>query len=402
MRLLLKNLIWHTERGDVAGDLRLRRGRIADSGRGLAPRRWEGVLDLTGYRALPGLINAHDHLSLNLLPHLGNPPYPSLYHFAEEIYRPESSPIRETLLVANRDRLEWGGYKNLISGVTTVVHHDPLPRGFFARDFPVGVLRRFTWSHSLRFGEDPAATYARSGRRPFIIHAAEGIDEQCHCEIDRLDQLGMLGSNTVIVHGIALTSSQRRRLARAGAGLIWCPASNLRLYGKTAPISKLMGRVRIALGTDSTLTGSPTLLDEARAAAATGQATAGEILGMVTTVAAQIFGLKNSGRISPGAVADLTVVPDSGGGAAAALLATRPVDLCLVVARGVPRLARPALCERLGLGPANARLDGSDLWLSGDPGKLKQRIETAAGCRAPAANPLWSRLQGLPENLHSG
>ncbi len=406
MNLLLKNLVWHTEHGDVAGDLRLRRGRITRAERGLAPGRRERVLELAGYRALPGLINAHDHLSLNLLPHLGDPPYPSLYRFAEEIYRPDQSPIRETESVSIWDRLAWGGYKNLISGVTTIVHHDPLPRRFFYRDFPVGVLRRYAWAHSLRFG-NPAAAFAAARGRPFIIHAAEGVDETCHREIDRLDRLGVLGSRTVIVHGIALTVAQRRRLAAAGVSLVWCPASNLRLYRRTAAIGELKASLRLALGTDSTLTGSATLLDEARAAAATGLATGDEILSMTTAGAAGIFGLEDRGRIGVGAIADLSVVPDvspaplrgEGSGAAVGLLAARPSDFALVAVRGMPRLAAVAVAEALELGPPNAviqdgaTVEGKSVWLEGRPGALKARVEAIVGRETLQANPLWSMLQ---------
>ena len=390
--MLLKNLVWHTARGDVGGDLRLLGGRIAGAERGLVARRRERVLDLDGYRALPGLINAHDHLSLNLLPHLGDPPYPSIYRFAEEIYRPDRSPIRDNERTSIWDRLAWGGYKNLISGVTTVVHHDPLPRLFFFRDFPVRVLRRYAWTHSLRYG-DPAAAFARARRRPFIIHAAEGIDEECRGEVDRLDELGVLGRRTVLVHGIALTAGQRRRLAVAGVGLVWCPASNLRLYGQTAEIGQLKGSLELALGTDSTLTGSPTLLDEVRAAAATGLATGDEILGLVTTGAARLFGFADRGWIGAGAAADLTLVPDSTPGAAAALLAARPNDLALVVVAGRPRLARAGVAEELDLGAANAALQGHPFWLHGDPGALKRRLAAALEGEMLEANPLWSMLQ---------
>lgn len=392
VNLLLKNLVWHTARGDSGGDLRLRRGRIAAAERSLAPRRRERVLDLAGYRALPGLINAHDHLSLNLLPHLGDPPYPSIYRFAEEIYRPDRSPIRDNERTSIWDRLIWGGYKNLVAGVTTVVHHDPLPRLFFFRDFPVRVLRRYAWTHSLRYGE-PAAAFARARRRPFIIHAAEGVDEECRGEIDRLDELGVLGPRTVLVHAIALTAVQRRRLAAAGVRLVWCPASNLRLYGRTAEIVELKGSIELALGTDSTLTGSPTLLDEARAAAATALATGDEILGMVTTGAARIFGFEDRGWIGRGAAADLALVPDSAAGAAAALLAARPSDLALVVVAGRPRLARADVAGELDLGAANAALRGRPFWLDGNPRALKRRLAEALERETLEANPLWSLLQ---------
>ena len=362
-----------------------------DAGRGLVPRRRERALDLDGHRALPGLINSHDHLSLNLLPHLGEPPYPSLYRFAEEIYRPDRSPIREVERVSIWDRLAWGGYKNLISGVTTVVHHDPLPRTFFLRDFPVGVLKRYSWSHSLRFG-DPATSFNASKHRPFIIHAAEGIDDECHTEIDRLDDLGILGSGTVIVHGIALSAPQRQRLAETGTSVVWCPASNLRLYGRTAPIAELKGHTPLALGTDSTLTGSPTLLDELRAAAATSLATADELLSMVTADSARIFGLRGRGKIKEGAFADLTVLPEAGKGAGETLMAARPADLALVMVEGRTSLALPELAEQLGLGAANGSVDGAKRWLAGDPARLKQRIRTVAGRETLQRNPVWGML----------
>ncbi len=399
--MLLKNLVWHTGRGDVGGDLRLLKGRIAGAEAGLAPRRRERVLDLAGYRALPGLINAHDHLSLNLLPHLGDPPYPSIYRFAEEIYRPDRPPIRDNERTSIWDRLTWGGYKNLISGVTTVVHHDALPRLFFYRDFPVRVLRHYAWTHSLGYG-DPATAFVSARQRPFIIHAAEGVDEECRREVDRLDELGVLGPRTVLVHGIALTAAQRRRLAAVGVSLVWCPASNLRLYGRTAEIDELKHSLDLALGTDSTLTGSPTLLDEVRAAAATGLASGVEILDMVTAGAARIFGIRERGWIGVGAAADLTVVPDvssvsvsgdPGAAAAAALLAARPRDLAMVAVAGKPRLADAAVVERLGLGAPNAALEGRLFWLHGDPGALKRRLEPALGRETLGANPLWSMLR---------
>ncbi len=398
--LLLKDLVWRGEHTDVGGDLRIRRGRIVELGRGLAPRRRELVLDLAHHRALPGLVNAHDHLPLNLLPHLGSPPYGSLADFAEEIYHPERSPIRQLERVSLADRWLWGGYKNLIAGATTVVHHDPLPRRIVAwRDFPVRVLRRFGWSHSLRFCENPAGAYAKSSGKPFIIHAAEGIDETSHQEIDQLDTLGMLAKNTVVVHGVALTASQRLRLVECGASLVWCPASNLRLFGVTAPVAELKGHLRIALGTDSTLTGSPTLLDEMRVALATGQASSEEILEMVTGAADRIFDLGTVGLgarpLAEGVVADLLVIADGGASAAASILAAQPADLVMVAVDGRVGLAWPAIAERLALGPPNIRLQGVPRWLRGDPASLRERIAVAAGEEVLTANPLWRMLQPL-------
>ena len=86
---------------------------------------------------------------------------------------------------------------------------------------------------------------------PWIIHAAEGVDAEAAAEFDRLEALGCVGSNTLLVHGVALDEARRARLAAAGAGLIWCPSSNLRLFGATAAVADLVRCGRVALGSDS-------------------------------------------------------------------------------------------------------------------------------------------------------
>lgn len=413
MNLLLRNLRWHSAGRDRHGDLRLRRGRIAGAGRGLAPGRYERTVDASGLLALPGLINAHDHLDLDLFPHLGEPPYASFYDWVEDVYRPEAPPIRDVLRVGLRDRLWWGAYRNLVAGVTTVVHHDPyywwvfgrqllgrrlVERRLFGLPYPVRVLRRYGWCHSLGgaelgYGDDPRRAYRRARGRPFIVHAAEGTDARAHGEVDRLDELGLLGPNTVLVHTIALSASQRARLAETGTSVVWCPASNLRLYGRTAPVGELRGAVDVVLGTDSTLTGSPTLLDELRAAAETGLAGPQELFEMVTTRASRVFELGDGrGALEPGAPADLVLLPDGGDSAAATLLAATPADVALVLVGGAPRLADEERAGALELGDADACMAGKPKWLHGDFPGLRRRIEEIAGRDLLARNPLESML----------
>ena len=394
MRLLLKDLRWLSPEGDLRGDLRISRGKIREVGRGLVPRRRERVLEAGGFLALPGLVNAHDHLSLNLLPHLGEPPYSSFYTWAEEIYQPERSPIRETLEVPASDRLLWGGYKNLIAGATTVVHHDPYVRSVFRRGFPVRVLERYCWTHSLGFGDDPVRAHRRGRGRPFILHAAEGTDERAHEEIDRLEELGILDRRTVLIHAIALDEARRKKVEAAGAGVVWCSASNLWLYERTAPIPELLGKVPLGLGTDSTLSGSPTLLHELAAAHETGLAGPEELLGLVTTGGARLFGLEDgTGLLAAGGPADLLLLPDTGKSPGEVLAAARPVDLELVAVAGKIHLASERFAEAAGLGPANARVTGRARWLVGDPASLRARIEAVAGSAALSENPLWSILE---------
>jgi hypothetical protein len=150
---------------------------------------------------VPGLVNSHDHLEMNLFPHLGNPPYSNFYSWAESIYKPKTTPVKEILQVPVEDRLWWGGYKNLISGVTTVVHHNPYYRKVFNRKFPVKVLKKYAWSHSIGHGKNLRKIYLKNRNKPFIIHAAEGNDSDSSSEIPALDKLGVLGPKTLKIWG---------------------------------------------------------------------------------------------------------------------------------------------------------------------------------------------------------
>lgn len=392
-RVLIRDVLVHSEGRSVSGSIRVRGRRVAEIGR-LTPRRGEVVLDAAGHLALPGLINGHDHLSLDLCPPLGSPPYPDFYAWGRDIYHPSRSPLREILAVPLRDRLWWGAYRNLLGGATSVMHHDPYHRRVFGRSYPVRVLRRYGWAHSLGHGGDVARAFARSRGRPFVIHALEGVNDAAAGELDELERLGVLSGRTVLVHAIALRNGGVERLAASGAAVAWCPTSNRRLYGRTAPVAALRGRVRLCLGTDSTLSGAPTLLDEAREAARAEGIRPSDVLAMLTTGAAEVFGLRDGrGTLRPGASADLILVPAGEGPPAEALVRARPRDLSLVMLRGRPRLASRRFAQDLGLGPANARVSGRPRWIYGPVAAIHARIAAAAGTAAVAANPLWSILE---------
>ena len=393
MNLLLRHVRWWSDGREGRGDLRVRRGVVTEMGAGLAPARGERALSLDGHLALPGLVNCHDHLDLDLLPHLGTPPYRNMYEWAERIYRPDDPPIRDVLEVRLRDRLWWGGARNLIAGVTTVMNHDPYHGRWFGSRFPVRVLKRYGWSHSLGFGQDLKSDFRRS-RGPYFIHAAEGVDARAAVELDRLGEMGLVTERTVVVHGVGLTPDQRETMVQAGCGLVWCPSSNLRLYGETAPVAELKGRIRIGLGTDSTISGTPHLLDELRTAARTGQVHGDELLRMVTCDAADLLRLdRGRGRLRAGGLADVVVMPDRGGPPHETLLGTAPEDVALVTVGGRPRVAAPELAAGLGLGDANARVAGAPKWLYFDVGRLRRRIDDATARVGAASNPLWMTLE---------
>ena len=79
--------------------------------------RFEGAL------AFPGLINSHDHLDFNLFPRLGNRTYANTAEWSADIQTADRRIIDAVRKVPKALRTQWGLYKNLMNGVTTVVHH---------------------------------------------------------------------------------------------------------------------------------------------------------------------------------------------------------------------------------------------------------------------------------------
>lgn len=346
---------------DVGGErtvVRIAGSRIASVGE--PSEAHDQALDLAGDRLLPGLINAHDHLPLNHLPRLE--PARRYRHVREWIAdidrrRRADGPLKTAVAVPLAERLLLGGLKNLLSGVTTVAHHDPLYPDLCELRYPVRVVTRYGWAHSLDI-EGEAKTLASHRRTPadwpWIIHAAEGVDEAAREEFWRLERLGCLRSNTLLVHGVALGEQEQRRLAAASAGLIWCPASNLHLFGATADIAQLARNGRVALGTDSRLTGSRDLLEELRIAAGQVAMTPGALESLVTRDAARLLRLPDCGRVAPRARADLLVVP-----AGMPLERVRRGDIRLVMVDGIALYGDPDLTGALGsAGWSEVRVDG--------------------------------------------
>jgi cytosine/adenosine deaminase-related metal-dependent hydrolase len=334
---------------------------------GERPKPHDTVVDLRGAIVLPGLVNAHDHLELN---HYGRLKSRERYENASgwiDDMRPRLSAdpaIRDGRSKPLVERLFIGGLKNLLAGVTTVAHHNPFyPE--MRRTMPVRVVRRYGWAHSFLLERQPAGARGEPGgdiaRRwqatpadaPFVLHLAEGVDDEARRELARLEALGCLKPNTVIVHGVAIDSDGWRRVAAAGAGLVWCPGSNDFLFGESVPVRELLDsasqgvapRVTIALGTDARITGSRDLLDELRVARAAAPVSPGELLRMVTTGPAALLRQPKSGRLAVGAPADLVVIPPFESDPAAALLKTTRRDVRLVMVGGRPLVSDPDLAS---------------------------------------------------------
>jgi cytosine/adenosine deaminase-related metal-dependent hydrolase len=359
-------------------DITVRRGRISFSAP-VAAR--EAHLDLKGYLILPGLINAHDHLEFNLFPRLGTRLYSNACEWATDIFRPDASPVREHLTIPKPVRLIWGGLRNLIAGVTTVAHHNPydaltFDNGLSDYRFPVRVVRHFGWAHSLDFSPDLAERYRNTPRSyPFIVHAAEGTDEQARLEISRLAELRALGPRTVLVHALGAGNAEIDLLRRRGCSIIWCPSSNLAMFGRTLSNHALGSGIPVALGTDSALTCAGDLIDELHTARVCG-IDDDTLYRMATTTPASILRLRDGrGCIREGGVADLIAVPDQGQTPAEGLSDLHPA---LVMINGRIKLHSRDLELGMNLNPIS--VDGrGDFFVDADVAHLHAQTQKALG-----------------------
>jgi cytosine/adenosine deaminase-related metal-dependent hydrolase len=264
---------------------------------------------------MPGFINAHDHLHLNHYPRTRyRERHTNVREWIEDIdsRRYSDAVLRTCGEFPRAAQLLQGGLKNLLSGVTTVAHHDPYYEPLQSGDFPVRAVHPYGWSHSLFIdgGEKVrAACRATDAATPWIIHAGEGVDAAAADEFRMLEELDCLRPNTVLVHGVAFDRPQLQRMAGAGAALVWCPASNHFLFSATADVRALLATDRVALGSDSRLTGSRDLLGELNFACQLASMDDTRALRMLTADAAKILRLPDRGELRAGTLADLCVLP---------------------------------------------------------------------------------------------
>jgi imidazolonepropionase-like amidohydrolase len=149
----------------------------------------------------------------------------------------------------------------------------------------------------------------------------------------------------VIVHGVALDHAGHDLLIQRGAGLIWCPGSNLFTLGTTLSPKQFERNPRIALGSDSALTAG-NLLTEVRLTRELG-CTAEQVFDLVTSQAADVLRLRQGeGQLRAGAIADVIAVPDLGLCPAETLVLATVKQIELVLLAGEPRLLSEGALSR--------------------------------------------------------
>lgn len=257
------------------------------------------VLDLTGLIVLPGLINAHTHLSLTHLRGAGGDQ--SLFPWLEAL-TPAIGKMSQTQL---RKSTQAGIDQLLHSGVTCLCDCGPngpslvaelgtasgirtmsglmLRSNWFGKELVVnvdeaialtrqlieqwsidpGLASFFLGAHSLYTASPELLKRTKQASRdlgvPFNLHLAESKDEAGaihstygESPVVHADSLGLLDEFTIANHCVQLSDEDLHILRARKVRVVHCPSSNARLGSGLARIPELLeaGQV-IGLGTDS-------------------------------------------------------------------------------------------------------------------------------------------------------
>jgi 5-methylthioadenosine/S-adenosylhomocysteine deaminase len=174
------------------------------------------------------------------------------------------------------------------------------------------------------------ATYANELDMAVHIHLHETAGEvlshvEAHGErpIDTLQRIGLLGPRTQCVHMTDAGRQDIDTLLAAGAHVVHCPQSNMKLASGAAPVREMLAAgVNVALGTDGAASNNNlNLFDEMHSAALLAKLQTGDpralpaatVLEMATLGGARALGLdEDIGSLTPGKAADFIAVDLSG------------------------------------------------------------------------------------------
>ena len=279
-------------------------------------------LDLGDLIAFRGLVNAHDHLEFNCYPPTGNPPYREFLDWGHDVLS-RTDLVRPIEAIPMALRQQAGALKNLLWGVTAVCDHtaEPGPAD------PIRIVADFDFIHSPEAGRKRRRTLLSGGRkRPVVLHLAEGVTAESRDRAVSLLRWNIFGRPVVGVHGVSLRPEDFARLT----ALVWCPASNNFLFGRTADLAAAKTRTEVLFGTDSTLSAPGTIWDHLRLARGTGLDDA-ELIAAVTRPAARLWGAITD--------QDFVVCRRKHGDVIEAFFAVVPGDILLVMCQGEVVLA---------------------------------------------------------------
>lgn len=348
----------------------------------------------------PALINTHDHLRGNYLPRVG--PKQGLFYLN---WLPWDNDLKASETYAERSNLSvdelyhLSTYKNLFSGVTTVNDHFPQ---IWNRDLlptlPIRAFLTYGLAHEcsnydLKWGDGIQIEHDRAKKNgwPFITHLSEGFDPEAVDGVNILEKLGVLDNHCLLVHCIGFSDEDIKKVARAGASISWCAASNLFMFNVTCKIRKfLRAGINCTIGTDSTHTGSYNLLAEMKFARETYRNMYGEelpakkLFEMVTRNSARAFWMEETlGTLEEGKLADIMVLKKRVDDPFENLAQAEMKDIELLTMAGKPMYGEMRFAELFGgtlpEDYSTIKVGGRSMFIVGDPAKLYAEIRRKVG-----------------------
>lgn len=327
--MLLSNIQPADREGKV--DITIRNGKIQaiEEGSKSVAIRDEVRMEFDNAIVFPGLINSHDHLEFNLFPQLGNHTYSNYVEWGDDIHKHDKKVIEKVLSIPMHIRVQWGMYKNLLNGITTVVNHGPKMQ---VGNSPINVWQNCHVLHSVRLEKrwKYKLNSPFNSNLPYAIHIGEGIDDASHAEIDKLIKWNLFKHNLVGIHAVAMDERQAENFK----ALIWCPDSNFFLLGCTAQINKLKTRTKILFGTDSTLSAHWNLWEHLRLARQQSVLTDAELFNSLTVSPAELWPMEGYGSLTVGSKAAIVIAKKKENSAMDSFFSLNPDDILLIVHSG--------------------------------------------------------------------
>lgn len=331
-----------------------------------ASDRFPGIdtIPLNGQALIPGLINAHTHLPMNLLRGFADD-LPLMTWLTEHIWPAEGQHI-DPVFVEDGTRLALA--ECLRGGVTCVndmyFFPDTIARvadetgirasvGLIVLDFPsawAGNADEYlqkgleVYEHTADY---PLTSCMLAPHAPYtasvetlrkILQLSDRIDAGIHIHLHetadevaqylsshgvrpmtKMAELGLLNPRLAAVHMTQLNEAEIASFANGGGSVLHCPESNLKLASGTAPVAAMIDAgINVAIGTDGAASNNDLdMLGEMRSAAFCGKdksadaaaLPAEQILRMATINGAKAIGLDAiTGSIETGKQADLATV----------------------------------------------------------------------------------------------
>ncbi len=328
----------------------------------------DNITELPHHVLMPGLINAHGHAAMTLLRGYADD-QPLMNWLQEAIWPAETRWMSEEFV---RDGADLALAEMLRSGTTcfadmyffpeataAAAHragmraqvHFPVvdsatawgsgPDDYIRKGIELHDIYKSSQLISVGFGphapytlsDEPMqriATLAEELQAPIHIHLHESAGEIADAiqttgmrPIERLSELGIMSPLTQCVHMTQLTDTDIECVAAAGASVIHCPNSNLKLASGLCPAQQLIDNgIAVGLGSDGAASNNAVdLFQEIRTAALVGKLAAQDAtavdahtaLHMATLGGARALGLdKQIGSLEAGKAADMIAVDLSG------------------------------------------------------------------------------------------